>query len=100
NYFLFIIVDSYSKWPEVFKMNTITSKATIQILKELFARYGIPHEIVSDNGPQLVSAEFKSFLQTSGIKHRTSPEYYPQTNGQAERFVQTVKSSLIRSLEG
>lgn len=45
-----VVVDSYSKWPEVFNMSTTTASKTIDVLRDLFARTGIPDQIVSDNG--------------------------------------------------
>ncbi|XP_058827600.1 uncharacterized protein K02A2.6-like [Topomyia yanbarensis] len=92
---LLIIVDAYSKWLEVKVTNSMTTAATIGIIDELFSRYGAPVTIVSDNRPQFTSAEFKEFLQKSGVKfHKLSAPYYPATNGQAERYVQTTKDAL------
>jgi len=72
-----------------------TSHATIAILDELFAAYGTPVTVVSDNGTQFTSAEFTAFLQSSGVKHhKLSAPYHPATNGQAERYVQTTKDAL------
>ena len=48
--YCFVIVDSFTKWPEVFKGKTPTAKTTIKVLQELFARFGLPETIVSDNG--------------------------------------------------
>ena len=45
-----VVVDAFSKWPEVFIMPTMTSEKTIQILRSLFSRYGLPQILVSDNG--------------------------------------------------
>ena len=56
-----LVIDSHSKWLEVFVMSSTTSIKTIDTLKSLFARYGLPEQIVSDNGPQFTSDEFKSF---------------------------------------
>ena len=47
-----VIVDSHSKWLEVFEMSTTTTTKTITKLRDLFARFGIPEQVVSDNGPQ------------------------------------------------
>ncbi|XP_077277689.1 uncharacterized protein LOC143905907 [Temnothorax americanus] len=92
---LLIIVDAYSKWVEVKTTNSTTTTATITILDELFSRYGVPVTVVSDNGRQFVSAEFENFLQMSGVKyHKLTAPYHPSTNGQAERYVQTVKNAL------
>ena len=46
-----IVVDGYSKWLEVIPMGSMTSLKAIEVLRSLFARYGIPEEVVSDNGP-------------------------------------------------
>lgn len=53
-----IVVDAHSKWPEIFEMKSTTNNATINTLRTLFARQGIPVEVVSDNGPQFRSEEF------------------------------------------
>ena len=90
----FVLVDAYSKYPEVIKMNSITSTATIRALREIFSRHGLPKSIVSDNGTQFTSAEFQTFCEMNGIAHITTAVYKPSTNGQCERVVQIVKSAL------
>ncbi len=89
-----IIVDAHSKWPEVEIMPSITSTQTIDRLRTIFARYGVPAQVVTDNGPQFTSAEFQLFLKTNGIKHITTAPFHPATNGQAERFVQSFKRAM------
>ena len=64
-----IIVDSHSKWLEVEVMSSITSEATIENLRDLFARYGIPQQLMSDNRSQFTSHEFPTFMKGNGIKH-------------------------------
>jgi hypothetical protein len=91
---LLIVVDAYSKWLEVFPMKKITSTNTIECLRECFSRYGLPITLVSDNGPQLKSDEFERFLMRNGIIHKTCAPYKPSSNGQAERYVYTVKQAL------
>ena len=90
----FVVVDAHSKWPEVTIMNSTTTSATIDVLRNLFSHYGICEQLVSDNGPQFVSEEFKAYLKSNGVKHITSSPYHPSTNGLAERFVQTLKQAL------
>lgn len=94
----FVAVDAYSKWPEVFVMQSTTVTNTIQALRHMFARYGLPEQIVSDNGPQFTSEEFAVFLKMNGVKHTRSSPYHPSTNGLAERFVQSLKQGLKASL--
>lgn len=92
---LLIVVDAFSKWIEVKMTTSTTAAATIQILDGLFSTYGAPVTLVSDSGPQFTSSEFRDFLQKSGVKyHKLSAPYHPATNGQAERYVQTVKNGL------
>lgn len=87
----FVVIVAYSKWPEVFIMRETTAYKTIEILQTIFARNGVPSQLVSDNGPQFMSAEFSKFIALNGIKHITSAPYHPSTNGLAERFVQSFK---------
>ena len=89
-----VIVDAYSKWLEVFQTTTTTTQNTIECLRETFARFGVPMELVSDNGTQFTSSSFKKFCLDNGIKHLTTAPYHPQSNGQAERFVDTLKRTM------
>ena len=60
-------------------------------MKKIFARFGIPETVMCDNGPQYISQEFEQFAKSYGFTHVTSSPLFPQSNGQAERTVQTVK---------
>ena len=84
-------VDAYSKWPEIIMMSSTTSSATVQAVRKIFSQFGLPKQIVTDNGRQFVSKEFTDFLRINGIRHICSAPYKPATNGQAERLVQTFK---------
>jgi transposase InsO family protein len=95
NYLL--VVDYFSRYPEVVKVTSTTSASIIAVLKSIFARHGIPEIVRSDNGPQYSSAEFMSFASSYGFQHITSSPKFPQSNGQAERCVQTVKNLLKKS---
>ena len=89
-----VVVDAYSKYPEVVKMTNTTAQATITALRDIFSRHGLPEILVSDNGSQFSSTEFERFCSNNGIIHRTSAPYKPSTNGQAERVVQILKSAI------
>lgn len=93
-----IVVDAYTKWVEVIPQNSTTASSTIDALREIFSRFGLPLKIVTDNGPQFRAFEFTSFLTMNGIFQHFSAPYHPATNGQAERFVYTVKQGL-RAME-
>jgi hypothetical protein len=90
-------VDYHSKWIEIAKLDNQSSKNTITYLQSQFSRYCIPDQLVSDNGPQFISAEFAEFSKKYGFTHITSSPHYPQANGEAERAVQTVKGLLTKA---
>jgi len=94
NRFFLVIVDAFSKWPEVIEMSTSTATKTVEALRHVFAIHGLPDLIVSDNGAQFVSDEFNQFLKQNGIRHIRSAPYHPATNGLAERFIQSFKRAM------
>ena len=96
---LLVISDYYSNYIEVSRLNATTSHNVIKEMKAVFARYGIPDVLVTDNGPQFASAEFAAFAKTWMFKHTTSSPHHPQSNGKAENAVKTVKRLFIKSKE-
>ena len=69
----------------------------IKVMRALFAAHGLPEQVVSDNGPQFTSEEFKDFMKGNHIKHILSTPYHPSTNRLAVRFVQTFKKAMWAS---
>ena len=57
-----IIVDAHSKWTEARFVPSATSAATIELLRNSFARFGLPSSVVTDNAPYFVSEEIEFFL--------------------------------------
>ena len=96
NSMFLVAMDSHSRWLEVERMSSTTSEKTIATFQMLFARYGVPGQLVSNNGPQLKSQEFEQFLKRNGIKHITSAPYHPATNGLAECCVESFNNGLKR----
>nr|XP_054930374.1 uncharacterized protein K02A2.6-like [Dermacentor andersoni] len=97
---VFVLVDAETKWIEAIPLKTATAETTIQVLQGIFARFGLPYCLVSDNGPQFSSATLSSFLKESQVKHIRTAPYHPQSNGLAERAVRTVKEGLRKNPAG
>ena len=87
-------MDYYSRYIEIARLEELNSRCLIQSMKSVFARHGIPEIMISDNGPQYASEEFKKFTLEYSFKHVTSSPGYAPANGAAERAVQTVKNML------
>ena len=80
--------------------STATALTTIQRLRQLFAQFGIPESIVSDNGTQFTAGEFQEFCRLNGIRHIRVAPYQPSSNGLAERAVQVFKQGFRKSSMG
>ena len=96
--FFLLVVDSHSKWPEVFIMKSITSSTTIEALRSLFARYGFAR---GASERQWSAADFNRVSHISpknGIKHTLIPAYHPASHGAAERLVQSMKQMLLKNV--
>ena len=76
-----VLVDSHSKWPEVITMASAGASATISALNNIFATHGLPETIVSDNGTQFTSAQFREYCTNSEIWIRHRNQLY---RGQVE----------------
>lgn len=92
NYLL--IVDAYSKWVECFITSNMTADTVRTVLMTLFARFGTPNIMVSDNQTSFVGITLQEFFQERGVRHITSPPFHAASNGQVERYVSTLKQSL------
>lgn len=89
-----LIIDYFSKFVEVIRLNTTDATSVINVLKNIFVRFGIPQIICSDNGPQFDNYKIKQFAKDWNFKHETSSPYWPQSNGMVERHIQTIKRML------
>jgi putative transposase len=97
-YYLCSILDGYSRaivhWEIRERMTEADVETIVQRAREQFP--GFTTRIISDNGPQFIARDFKTFVREVGLEHvRTSP-YYPQSNGKKERFFQTLKGEALR----
>ena len=95
-----LIIDAHSKWMDIHCVNSATSSMTIEKLRTTFASHGLPEIVVTDNGSNFMSSEFKSFLQKNGVRHITSAPYHPSSNGLVERAVRTFKQGMKKQTDG
>ena len=94
---LLVMIDAYSKWPEVHIVPSASAQPTIDKLRLIFASHGLPMTLVSDNGTPFLSSEFSNFMKAIGIVHCCVPPNHPSLNGLAENMVKSVKQSLSKS---
>lgn len=97
-YYLCMVLDGYSRLIVHWEIREAMKEADVETILQR-AREKYPEarpRIISDNGPQFVARDFKTFIRMAGMTHvRTSP-YYPQSNGKLERLHGTLKATTIR----
>ena len=93
-HYLVVLIDATTNFTEVLDTKITTSGKIIFWLDGVFSRVGYPSGIITDNGPQFISHEFRSFLQSHDIFHHLTPIYTPQDNGRVEVFNRTLKHGV------
>src|SRR5690606_32765468 len=97
-YFLITVLDGYSRYIVHWEIRESSREIDVELVlqRALEKCPGAHPRIVSDNGPQFIANDFKSFIRLQGLTHvRTSP-YYPQSNGNLERWHASVKRECVR----
>ena len=92
--YLIVVIDEYSRYPEVEILTTTSEKAAIPKIGAIFSRQGIPEILKSDNGPPFNGEEFENFANHLGFKQRKITPYWPRANGEAERFMKTIEKAI------
>ncbi|KAK0148838.1 hypothetical protein N1851_010749 [Merluccius polli] len=92
--YLLVVIDEYSRYPEVEILQSTSARATIPKLDKIFSTLGIPLEVKTDNGPPFQSSEFANFATYLGFKHRKITPLWPQANAEAERFMRTLGKTI------
>jgi len=98
--FLITFIDRHTSWPGVVPIRDITATTISRALTNTWiSRFGPPETILTDQGRQFISSEFKETCRAFGIELRNTIAYHPQCNGKIERFHRSLKNAL-RSYAG
>jgi hypothetical protein len=98
--FILKATDYFTKWIEDVPLKHAQDEHVISFLEtNIFSRFGIPLEIIIDNGPTFMSTKLTQFLVKLGVKHFTSSTYYPQGNGKAESTNKKLFRIIKRLIE-
>ena len=93
-HYVLVVTDDYSRFPEIKIILCTSAKAEIPKLDRIFAAYGVPQVVKSDNGPPFSGSEFAQFARYLGFKHRKVSPLWPEANGEVERFMKTFGNVL------
>jgi len=97
-YYLCSILDGCSRFIVHWEIRESMKEANVELVIER-ARERFPKaspRIISDNGPQFIANDFKSYIRLAGMTHVRISPYYPQSNGKIERWHKTLKGDAIR----
>lgn len=97
-YYMCSVLDGFSRFIVHWEIREAMKESDVEIILQR-AREKFPDaapRIISDNGPQFISKDFKEFVRISGMTHVKTSPYYPQSNGKLERYHKTIKSTCIR----
>lgn len=96
--YLMVMVDDYSRYPELEIIQSTSAKVVLSKLDVIFSRQGIPKTVKTDNGPPFSSNEFKEYAHNNGFQHRKITPQWPEANGEVERFMATLNKHIRTSV--
>jgi transposase InsO family protein len=101
--YMLVAVDKFTKWVEAAPVTTQDSTAAINFIKSIIFHFGVPHSIITDNGTNFTTKEFKNYCESMGIKLKFASVAHPKTNGQVEKanglIYNGIKKRLLSPLE-
>ena len=98
---LLVVVDYYSKWPEIAFLSKTDAGTVIKCLQSMFYTQGLPETLRNDNGPPFASQEFEGFLEHLAIDRKKEIPYWSQSDSEVERFNKTLlKIIRVAQLQG
>jgi hypothetical protein len=101
--YMLVAVDKFTKWVEEAPVTTQDSTTVINFIKSIILRFGVPHSIITDNGTNFTSKEFKNYCESMAIKLKFASVAHPKTNGQVKKanglICNGIKMRLLAPLE-
>ena len=98
--FVIVACEYFTKWPEAEAVATITQRSIEKFLWEnIICRFGIPHRIIVDNGPQLKGDHLRQFCENLHITLSPTSVAHPQSNGQTEATNKNILNSIKKRLD-
>jgi transposase InsO family protein len=98
NKYFLVVVDEFSRFVKIFPTKDCSSSSVVTCFEQVCLEEGIPEEVLTDNGTHFTAECFEEVLRRLGVKHLRTAPYHPQSNGMAERMVQTVKKLVQAEL--
>lgn len=95
NCYILVTIDPFTKFSFLRAVKTTKTKYVIHALKDIFSTYGIPRNIISDQGSAFTSKEFSNFCTRNNIHHIRNAVATPRANGQVERLNRSILNSLM-----
>src|SRR4051812_28921206 len=95
---LLVEVDKFTKWFEAVPITRSTALMTVNFINSIIFRFGVPHNIITDNGTNFTTAVFQNFCHELGIKINYASVAHPQSNGQVEKANGLVCGGLKKRL--
>ncbi|XP_062591053.1 uncharacterized protein K02A2.6-like [Saccostrea cucullata] len=92
--YLMVVMDEYSRYPIVDFLKSTSAKAVIPKLDKIFAEFGIPKVLKTDNGPPFNGTEFRQYSEYLGLSHRKITPLWPKANAESERFMRTIEKTI------
>jgi hypothetical protein len=86
-----VLIDSFSRWLEMFPLKTLEAKETVEHLIEHFGRFGEPDEIVTDNGMEFINEIVRNLVELAGIDHIRTTSYSHEENGMVQGDTETLE---------
>lgn len=95
-----VVIEDHSKYPVVNILRTLAAPVVFSKLRTIFAQFGIPTVLKTDNGPPFHSGDFSRFAEEFGFKHHRVTPLWPEANGEVQRFMRTLNTLVLTSRIG